>query len=62
MVHHLVLEDYFPDFPCEDYCIPVRLLVDASQELLVQVIGMHKVISSSINLTHIIESEHNFSK
>jgi len=42
-VHHLVLEEYFPDFPCEDYCIPVRLLAVASQERLVQVIRMQKV-------------------
>jgi len=37
-VHHLDLGEYFPDFPCEDYYIPVRLLVVALQERLVQVI------------------------
>lgn len=24
MARRLVLEGYFPDFPCEDYCTPVR--------------------------------------
>lgn len=42
---HLVLGGYFPDFPCEDYCIPARSLADVSQEHLAQVIEMQKVIS-----------------
>lgn len=43
MVHHPVLGGYSLDFPCDDYCIPVRLLAVALQERLARVIGVQKV-------------------
>lgn len=53
-VHHLDLGEYFPDFPCGDCYIPVRLLAVALQERLVQVIGIQKVTSKlSIEIIYI---------
>jgi len=43
----LVLGGYFPDFPCEDYCIPARLSAVVSQGRLAQAIGMQKVTFES---------------